>query len=179
MSDFRDMIRSARRERRSRRVIDPQPYIGEIIGDIGGGRFVMPDNPLRRHWLVEVSLAWLAWIALLAFLLFFAGALFLIGRAQAFDSERFKDATPEIRQWFKSMKSPSGALCCDISDGHRTEWKADAAGIYWVLIDNDWQPVPEKAVIPNARNPLADAVVWFNYLNGVPFIRCFVPGPGA
>jgi hypothetical protein len=33
------------------------------------------------------------------------------------DNGQFGDVPPEIRAWFKSVKSHAGVPCCDIADG--------------------------------------------------------------
>ena len=104
---------------------------------------------------------------------------------RAFDNGQYADVPNDIRSWFKGVLSPRGVPCCDIADGHRTTWKGDEAGRYWVPINGEWVQVPEEAVVYNAGNPVGDAVVWYtsfpndiNYLNSI-FIRCFVPGNGV
>lgn len=90
-----------------------------------------------------------------------------------------------VRDWFRGVRSPKGALCCDIADGHRLEqdaWRYAADGVnYQVFIGNYWRDVPPEAVIRNSGNPVGQAVVWYrDYGDLVPdpdryFIRCFVP----
>ena len=57
-----------------------------------------------------------AQIALLACLSALAGA------ALAFDNGQYENVPPDIRAWFKGVIAPNGVPCCDISDGHRTEY---------------------------------------------------------
>ena len=104
---------------------------------------------------------------------------------RAFDNGQYADVPNDVRSWFKGVRSPRGVPCCDIADGHRTTWKGDEAGRYWVPINGQWVEVPEEAVVYNAGNPFGEAVVWYtgypndeNYLKGI-FIRCFVPGNGV
>jgi hypothetical protein len=102
---------------------------------------------------------------------------------RAFDNGQYTDVPDNVRSWFKSIHKPGGQLCCDISDGHRTTWKGDEAGRYWVPINGEWVQVPEEAVVYNSASPISEAVVWYtNYSNeegGGIFIRCFVPGDGV
>src|SRR4051812_41753269 len=76
----------------------------------------------------------------------------------AMDNGQYSNVPEHIRAWFKSVKSPHGVPCCDVSDGHRTDFdiREDA---YWVQIDGAWMPVPKEAVVENAGNPTGDAVV--------------------
>lgn len=105
----------------------------------------------------------------------------LIGHAFGMDDgTRFQNVDPGTRAWFKSVQSPRGIPCCDLADGHRTAWKADAEGNYWALVDNEWLKVPQEAVILNAHNPTGESIVWYmKYADGTVYIRCFVPADGA
>lgn len=94
-------------------------------------------------------------------------------------SGEFDNIAPEIRSWFKSVRSPHGVPCCDIADGHRTDY--DIRGDrYWVPIEGEMQEVPPEAVVYNAGNPYGQAVVWWErQAPGAIYIRCFVPGGGV
>jgi hypothetical protein len=99
-------------------------------------------------------------------LLLVLGAFVLVsGTAHAVDRGQFENVPDDIRAWFKGVRSPAGIPCCDISDGHRTEYEV-RAGAYWVPINGLWWQVPEKAIIRNAGNPLGEAVVWYVSLRG-------------
>ena len=55
------------------------------------------------------------------------GALFLVaGMARAVDRGQFENVPDHIRAWFKAMRSPDGASCCDICDRHRTNYEVRA-----------------------------------------------------
>ncbi len=43
--------------------------------------------------------------------------------AAAMDSNDLKNVSPVTRDWFRSMKSPTGKLCCSEADGHRTHYE--------------------------------------------------------
>jgi hypothetical protein len=93
---------------------------------------------------------------------------------------QYDDVDPATRSWFKGVRSPRGVPCCDIADGHRTTWRGDGDGHYWVPIEGEWRLVPPEAVINNAANPVGEAVVW--YVRQGPdaiYIRCFVPSGGV
>ena len=109
-----------------------------------------------------------------------AGALItaLLTPVLARDNGQFGNVPPDIRAWFKSVRSKNGIPCCDIADGHRTDYQMRESH-YWVPIDGKWIQVPEHAVVDNSGNPTGDAVVWYTQFNGSVFIRCFVPGGGA
>lgn len=89
--------------------------------------------------------------------------------------------TPEQKLWFKSVRSPHGVPCCDISDGHRTTWKADpVTGHYWIPLEGEWREVPPETVINNIGNPVGEAVVWYvRQGQDTIYIRCFIPSNGV
>ncbi len=103
---------------------------------------------------------------------------FMTVPAAATDQGQYANVPESIRAWFKNVRSPNGVPCCDIADGHRTEFDMRQDG-YWVPIDGVWLPVPGDAVVKNAGNPVGEAVVWYTKFNGRAFIRCFVPGDGV
>ncbi len=104
--------------------------------------------------------------------------------AAAMKRNDFTNASPVIRDWFRSMTSPTGKLCCSEADGHRTNYEM-RGNQYWVPIDGEWNPVPPTAIIRGTRSPFGDAVVWyrpeFNYEvpTGRWDIVCFVPSEDA
>ena len=98
--------------------------------------------------------------------------------AHATDQGQFENVPDNVRSWFKSVKSPKGVPCCDISDGHRTDYDMRDSS-YWVPIEGEWRQVPDGAVIRDAGNPVGEAIVWYVHHRGSIVISCFVPGGGA
>jgi hypothetical protein len=98
--------------------------------------------------------------------------------ALAHDNGQFANVSPSVRAWFKSVKSQHGVPCCDIADGHRTDYDM-RNNQYWVPINGNWMAVPPDAVLNDAGNPVGDAVVWYSIYGDHVVIRCFVPGSGA
>lgn len=98
--------------------------------------------------------------------------------ALAHDNGQFAGVSPSVREWFKGVKSQHGVPCCDIADGHRTDYDM-RKDQYWVPINGDWMPVPPDAVLDTVGNPVGDAVVWYSIYGDHVVIRCFVPGSGA
>ena len=96
----------------------------------------------------------------------------------AVDRGQFENISPQVRAWFKSVIAPNGVPCCDVSDGHRTEYDV-RDGAYWVPIEGEWMRVPDTAVIRDAGNPIGDAVVWYVRHRGAIIISCFVPSSEA
>jgi hypothetical protein len=135
--------------------------------------------PSTRHRRILHILAVRRFMMLLRVLSLVIGALiFVSGTALAVDRGQFENVPDDIRAWFKGVRSPAGIPCCDISDGHRTEYDV-RAGAYWVPINGLWWQVPERAIVRNAGNPLGEAVVWYVSLRGNIEIRCFVPADAA
>jgi hypothetical protein len=108
----------------------------------------------------------------------FGSLTFVAGAAGAIDRGQFEDVPEHIRSWFKSVRSPTGAPCCDIADGHRTIYEV-RAGEFRVPIDRAWWLVPKNAVVRDAGNPLGEAVVWYFSVRGNITIRCFVPADAS
>ncbi|WP_425990194.1 hypothetical protein [Afipia sp. DC4300-2b1] len=98
--------------------------------------------------------------------------------ALAVDRGQFGDVPEHIRKWFKDARSPAGVPCCDVSDGHRTDYDV-REGSYWVPIEGSWWLVPEKAIIRTGGNPTGGAVVWYVTIRGNIEITCFVPADGS
>jgi hypothetical protein len=96
------------------------------------------------------------------------------GAALAFDTGQYEEMPADIRAWFRNVLAPNGLPCCNISDGHRTEYDV-RNGAYRVPIDGEWVEVPERAVIRGARNPVGQGVVWYVRQGGSIVISCFVP----
>lgn len=95
---------------------------------------------------------------------------------------QFDDIDPATRAWFKGVKAKNGVPCCDIADGHLTEYKVDSTGRYFVPIhemNDEWVPVPPSAVVLDAGNPYEKAVVWYIKNGTEYYIRCFVPTGGV
>jgi hypothetical protein len=108
-------------------------------------------------------------------------ALALFGASSvacATDQGQFQNVPDNVRAWFKSVKSPKGVPCCDIADGHRTDYDIREGG-FWVPIEGVWMHVPDDAVIRDAGNPVGEAIVWYVHHRGAIVISCFVPGGGA
>jgi hypothetical protein len=103
-----------------------------------------------------------------------AGLCVVTGAAFAFDNGQYENVPPDIRAWFKGVMAPNGVPCCDISDGHRTEYDF-REGAYWVPIEGQWMAVPAHAVIRDRGNPVGQAVVWYVHHDNRIIISCFVP----
>lgn len=63
-------------------------------------------------------------------------ALLLCTPALAHDDGQFGNVPPNVRAWFKGVKSPNRMPCCDIADGHPTEYDM-RENKYWVPINGE------------------------------------------
>jgi hypothetical protein len=84
---------------------------------------------------------------------------------------------PGLNGWFMGLQSKAKAPCCDGSDATRVDdadWET-RGGHYRVRLDGQWVEVPDSAVVegPNRAGP---TMVWPYYVNGLPVVRCFMPG---
>ena len=70
--------------------------------------------------------------------------------ALARDNGQYNSVSPEVRQWFRSQKSPkTGGLCCNEADGTYAE-EDIRNGVYWTrfeLTGGEWIAVPADVVI--------------------------------
>jgi hypothetical protein len=115
---------------------------------------------------------------IIAFVVLVLALLLFYPLANAKDDGRYANSNPETRAWVKGLKSKASgsAGCCDISDGSPPEAVWDmGGGRYQVTIEGKSYDVPNDALI-NEPNKLGYAVVWYFMENGVPRIRCFMPG---
>ena len=98
--------------------------------------------------------------------------------ALARDYGQYEHVPPEIRRWFRDLRSPDGGeFCCDVSDCLRTEahlsdnhWQARAP-------DGRWIDIPPSRVITDRGNPVGEPILCATWaLGGLWHVRCFVPG---
>ena len=85
-------------------------------------------------------------------------ALPLSTPALAHDNGRFGNVPPDVRTWFKAVKSPNGIPCCEIADGDPTDHDM-RENQYWASINGEWMVVPAETVVDN-EDPTGQAVVW-------------------
>jgi hypothetical protein len=99
--------------------------------------------------------------------------------SNAHDLDKTDHNSPEVSAWVTSLKNGPGVSCCATADGwkpQRVEWDTTKKG-YRVLIEDHWVDVPDETVI-KGPNKLGHAEVWYYHLNGLPAVRCFLPGEG-
>lgn len=110
------------------------------------------------------------------------GGLFVLAgglAVKARDLDKTDHNSPEVSKWVTSLKNGSGVGCCATADGwkpEQIEWDTDKKG-YRVMIEGHWIEVPPDTVI-TGPNKLGHAEVWYYHIDGLPAIRCFLPGEG-
>ena len=99
-------------------------------------------------------------------------ALLIAAPAHSHDASR-----PQLGEWFKGLHSSGGGPCCDNGDAYKAEVEWDAQGGRYRVKDpkGNWQIVPDAAIV-KGPNLAGHAMVWWVYSNGIPYIRCFMPG---
>ena len=80
--------------------------------------------------------------------------------ALARDNGQYNSVSPEVRQWFRSQKSPkTGGLCCNEADGTYAE-----------------EDIRNGVYDPNRNGA---PVAWWYFQEGKLQIRCYAPGGGV
>lgn len=95
--------------------------------------------------------------------------------AHARDDGRY--ANSPLKPWFESLHNKNGVQCCDVADGMAVadvDWDTED-GHYRVRLDGKWVAVPDDRVVTQP-NRIGRSIVWPQYLNGEPIVRCFLPG---
>ena len=98
-------------------------------------------------------------------------ALVVVGR----DDGRY--ANSPLKPWFETLQSKGGGKCCANADGlalSDVDWDAKD-GHYRVHLKGEWVDVPDDTVIKQP-NLAGRTMVWPEYIDGHPIIRCFMPG---
>ncbi|MGY4511441.1 hypothetical protein ACVIN2_004895 [Bradyrhizobium sp. USDA 3650] len=101
--------------------------------------------------------------------------LIALGPIAVHDDGRY--ANSPLKSWFEGLHSKDGVQCCSDADGMAladVDWDTED-GHYRVRIDGQWVIVPSDRVVTDA-NRTGRTIVWPQYLNGNPVVRCFMPG---
>lgn len=91
-----------------------------------------------------------------------------------FESRASAQGQQSLRDWFNSLKSPAGGVCCHNFDGislEEADWRSGPNG-YQVVANGKWIDVPPDTVV-NEPNRLGRAHLWLKHDGSV---RCFIPG---
>jgi hypothetical protein len=101
------------------------------------------------------------------------------GSSAAHDLDKHDTNSPEVAKWVVGLHNGNGVGCCATADGwkpQQVEWDMTRKG-YRVMIEGHWTDVPADAVI-SGPNKLGHAEVWYYHIDGLPAVRCFLPGAG-
>lgn len=103
--------------------------------------------------------------------------LFAVTAALARDRGQYEHVSPEIRRWFRDLRSPDGhSFCCDEVDCLRTE--AHLSGDHWRARapDGKWIDIPPNRVIHDRGNPVGEPILCETWAFDGWNVLCFVPG---
>jgi len=92
----------------------------------------------------------------------------------AFMARSYGQDPMPLREWFNSLKSPAGQVCCVDFDGlqlYDQEWRT-SGNKYQALVKGKWIDIPADTVV-EGPNRLGRAHLWLR-LDGS--VRCFMPG---
>lgn len=109
----------------------------------------------------------------------------VLGTSSANSHDRDK---PGLADWFMGLAAKNKVACCDGGDATRIEdadWESKG-GHYRVRLPRSpqgygvgekgiWVEVPDEAVV-EVPNKDGRTLVWPYYVNGMPVVRCFLPG---
>jgi hypothetical protein len=90
---------------------------------------------------------------------------------------KYAQANPSLHQWFKSLHNDLDVYCCAEADGHELnddDWRHVGDHID-VFVEGVWMTVPITKVLKEP-NRAGKPIVWYTYMNGIPEIKCFIPG---
>lgn len=80
-----------------------------------------------------------------------------------------ENADPALAPWFQSLTGRHGESCCSVADCRPADARLGESGGE-VLIEGQWVPVPEDAVL-HRDNPTGQAILCRDGYR----VRCFVP----
>lgn len=98
------------------------------------------------------------------------------------DGPHWAQLSPELRQWFSTVKNQSGVLCCSEADG----WPINGKDVQWdtetkryrVFREGVWYEVGDAQLVTEP-NRVGHPVVWWGIdANSKLAVRCFLPGAG-
>lgn len=87
-------------------------------------------------------------------------------------SARAHDGEDPISAWYRDLKQPSGASCCNMTDCSPVDYRISPDG-YEARVDGQWLSIPSVTVIRGKSNPVGRAVLCRSPATGAIF--CFVP----
>ncbi len=116
----------------------------------------------------------LTWVLRFGWILFFL-VLFGIDMVYARDTDGLSlRLTQQQRDWVKGLRNSNGLLCCDDADGIDPAWEMDRND-YYVHWQGNKLKVESWALLPGP-NKMGVARAWIGWMDGKPYVRCFIPG---
>lgn len=91
---------------------------------------------------------------------------------------------PDLDNWFNGLKSSGGYPCCSQVDGSTVadpDWDTtvvDGKPHYRVRVEGQWLVVTDEEVV-DGPNRYGAPIVWVYHNDGMPMVRCFMPGAGG
>lgn len=83
---------------------------------------------------------------------------------------------PQMKQWFESLKSPGGMICCGETDGiSDPPYEELEDHTYNVFYNGAWHHAAQDQIVNPPNRKVQYAIVWPGYGDN---IRCFMPGTG-
>lgn len=91
---------------------------------------------------------------------------------------------PDLDAWAMGLQNGNRTICCsfeearDLNDAEWDTTVVDGKSHYRVYYKGRWLVVDDSSVVyqPNKYGP---ALAWIVYLNGEPWVKCFLPGTGT
>jgi hypothetical protein len=125
-----------------------------------------------RHF--RLTVVWILLIFGIAFV-----TIVMCSKAFAHDFEH-----PERTPWMMMLQDAAGNNCCEPTDNNAVKdvpwdtWRDELGYTHFrVYIEGDWVKVDDSKVV-KAPNNYRVPIVWVTHDNGVPMIKCFLPGAG-
>jgi len=91
---------------------------------------------------------------------------------------------PDLNTWAMGLQNGRGTLCCEFKEAEGVldaNWDTtmrDGVAHYRINYHGEWLEVEDDSVV-RAPNLYGVPLVWISYLNGKPWVRCFMPGAGG
>jgi len=106
-----------------------------------------------------------------------AGALLLIGAAQARWRPEYGQQPAGTQAWYQQQHNDKGQWCCDQSDGHPFfgTYKMNEDGSVTIDADGGPRTLPAYMILKGG-NPTGHAVWWYLEVGNQHHDYCFAPG---
>jgi hypothetical protein len=91
---------------------------------------------------------------------------------------------PDLNTWAMGLQNGRGTLCCEFKEAEGVldaNWDTtvrDGIAHYRVNYHGEWIEVEDDSIV-RVPNLYGVPLVWISYLDGKPWVRCFLPGAGG